>query len=368
MIKKITYALFITMFAISCTEKEKVTLDDVTARFKENIEKIKVVAYDNHRILISEGQNVSWDNTGNALIERNPDDKFFGFSFYGKRNDIDKEYLYDNGNGFEILKADKKYAIEHPYSVIGSPGGQMVVNRIFELDSIYKSAALTEEDDKYILTYTFEPDTVYNVTDQVKIIELRKEDLFPVKITINSKMLGKKNVNQHSLSNIRINDEVKRSIKELRASIFNYDVIVPEKVEGNPILNKTFPAIKLSNLLDENELIELKPDRLILLDFWEVWCGPCIRSFPKVESLSKKYSGDLQVIGIVSQSKESAIKQVKKKNISFTNVVGNKEILANYNVNSYPRYFLIDKNGIVKKEYYGFSEAIEEAIKTMIAE
>jgi hypothetical protein len=35
-------------------------------------------------------------------------------------------------------------------------------------------------------------------------------------------------------------------------------------------------------------------------------------------------------------------------------------------VNSWPRYFLIDNNGIIQKEYFGFSEQIEKDIEELI--
>lgn len=362
--------VFIAFFAISCTDKEKVDFDYVNAKFKENSQKIKVVEYSDHRIDSSMAQNVFWNNKGKVLIEKRERDSFFGFSFYGKRSDIDKDYLYDNDNGFEISHQLKNYTIEHPYSIIGSPGGQLTVNQIFHLDSVYKKAEMIEKADKYILKYTFEPDTIYNVTDQTRIIELRKEDFFPTKITYRGKRLGKSTMSQHILSEIKINNEVKTSIKDIKNKISNYDVVQETKGDDiiNPILNKKFPAINLPNLSDTNQQFKLKKDKVTLIDFWEVWCGPCIKSFPEVEKLNKKYKKDLQIIGIVTESEESAVKLIEKKGVTFTNLLGNKSVHEEYGVNSYPRYFLLDKNGIVKKEYYGFSEEIENEIKTMIAE
>ena len=75
----------------------------------------------------------------------------------------------------------------------------------------------------------------------------------------------------------------------------------------------------------------------------------------------------MNIIGIVSEDEENAIKLIKKKGTTFQNLIGNDELKKTFRVDSWPRYFLVDNSGIVRKEYFGFSEQIEEDIKEMIA-
>ena len=103
-------------------------------------------------------------------------------------------------------------------------------------------------------------------------------------------------------------------------------------------------------------------NKVTLIDFWEIWCGPCIASLPKVEKIFNKYSDKIDVIGIVSNDLENARKMLNTKNITFPSLVGNKSILNEYYVNSFPRYFLIDRTGKVVNEYHGFSDDIENDI------
>ncbi len=85
-----------------------------------------------------------------------------------------------------------------------------------------------------------------------------------------------------------------------------------------------------------------------------------------MENLKNKFQSELNVIGIVSEDHENAIKLVEKKGTTFRNLVGNNDVKKEFGVNSWPRYFLVDKNGIVQKEYFGFSEQIEKDIKEFI--
>lgn len=351
----------------NCKKEQKIDAYYVTNKFKEYSDKVKKVEYKIQRIdTFAQGGTV-WNNKGLALIEKDKNDEIFGFSFYSKRNDVPKEYVYDKGIGFEISKSNKTYETEQGnYDFIGSPGGQMIFRNIFKLDSVYKSINLIENDKNYILKYEFENDTTYNVTNIIKTVELTKNNFFPVKVTRTSLWNGNRTFSQTILSDIKFNEDVQNSITDYKSEFKDFEILQPEKRQANKLLDKELPKISLPNLLNRNEIINLPIGKLTLIDFWEVWCGPCIASFPKVEELKNKYPNDLKVFGIVSQDIENAIKLIKRKETTFTNLVGDEKLNAKFEITSWPRYFLVDKNGIVQREYFGFSEEIEKDIKQTI--
>ena len=365
--KKIILIFLASLIVSSYQKKDKIDSDYVISNFNKNVKNIDKVEYNVQRIdTFSNG--MVWNNKGYALIEKNYKDKLFGFSFYGKRNDLDKANLYENGKAFEIKDHENSFKSIYHKGVLGSTGGQMVVENIFRLDTTYKNVELIEKKNNYVLKYTFNSDTVYEITDKEKIIELRKEDFFPVKITLRSKSLGNKSICQYDLKNIKINKEVKNTVSDIKNKISEFQYVVEPKQNPNPILNQKFPRINLSLLKADGEKLMLKNGKVILIDFWEVWCSPCIKSFPKVEELNKKYNEDLLVIGIVTENKENSMKLIEKKNVTFQNLLGNQTIHEKYGVNSFPRYFLIDKQGTVKKEYFGYSDDIERDIQNLIGQ
>ena len=365
--KKSLLILLTIVFFCSCKEKNTIDTNYVIAKFQENAEHINSLEYRMQRIdTFAQGGTV-WNNSGVALIEKDDNDKVFGFSFYGKRDDIDKEYIYNAGNGFEISKTDKTYKVEPGhFGFIGTPGGQMVHQNIFKIDSIYKSVSLSETENSYLLSFEFENDTVYNVSDRTKVYELNKTDFFPIKIKQKSNQLGNKSVSIAKFSDVKINENVTNSIKNLKQDFQYYSIIEPEKREPNKLLLKKLPTLELPDLFNKNKIVKINSNKLTLIDFWEVWCGPCIASFPKVENLKNKFKSELNVVGIVSEDHENAIKLVKKKGITFQNLIGNNDLEKEFSVNSWPRYFLVDKKGIVQKEYFGFSDQIEKDINEFL--
>ncbi len=351
----------------NCKKEQEIDIEHVSEKFKEYSDNIDKVEYSIQRIDTFQQGGTVWNNKGVALIEKDENDETFGFSFYGKRDDVPEEYIYDKGIGFEISNSTKTYKTDKGnYGFIGSPGGQMIPQNIFHLDSVYKSRTLIENEKSFILKYEFEDDTVYSATEIIKSVELTKDNFFPVKVTRTSKVLGNRSFSQTILSNVKINQHVQNSIKDYKNEFKDYDIIQPEKRQPNRLLDKGIPIISLPNLLEQSRTINLPIGRLTLIDFWEPWCGPCIASFSKIENLKNKYSSQLEIVGIVSDDSPTAIRLIGNKNVTFLNLIGNKDLMEEFSIDSWPRYFLIDKKGIIRKEYFGFSEQIEKDIKEIL--
>ena len=105
---------------------------------------------------------------------------------------------------------------------------------------------------------------------------------------------------------------------------------------------------------------------IILLDFWESWCGCCLLVLPKLNELFQEYENKgLIIIGITTENKEQIEKLIKANQLNYINSFADKTILREYKVTARPTYYLIDKNGIIIKTSYGDVLKIEAAIKTL---
>ncbi|MDN5211893.1 TlpA disulfide reductase family protein [Fulvivirgaceae bacterium BMA12] len=363
--KQFPIFLILSFTFIRCAQQENV--DYVLAKYYQQVDTIQKIEYRVNRIDTFFSGSV-WNNQGYAFLERNETDSIFGFSFYGKRDDVQEAHFYDEGLGFDITEAAKSFKkTKTGKHFLGKPGGQMIVPDLFQLHDNYKSVVLTTTPERYVITYTFEDDTVHDITNQMKLVELDQKSFLPIKWIEYSTKLGNPAVRQMVLSDIKINDQVENSVTTYNDMIRDYSLVTPAAPAPSKLLDKVFPAISLPNLQDSSEVIKLPTGQLTLIDFWEVWCAPCVRSMPKVEQLQHKYADKLQVLGIVTENETNAKKLVKKKGITFVNLKGSKAVRETLNITSYPTYMLIDEDGITQSVYYGFDrEKIEADIQRLL--
>jgi thiol-disulfide isomerase/thioredoxin len=89
--------------------------------------------------------------------------------------------------------------------------------------------------------------------------------------------------------------------------------------------------------------------KVVLLDFWGQWCGPCVKKLPTTEELHVKFKErGLVVIGVHSADQSDNVADfLKSKKASFPVMVDRGETAKRYLIESWPTYFLIDKTGRV---------------------
>ena len=364
MIKGLLFSLSIGL-SIVCEGQQSFDIDHIAKEFYKRSALIHTIEYSMQKIDSFPGGPV-WNIRGVALIEKNKAENL-GFSFFGKQQGDNMEYIYDNGVGFIVNDSASTYEMARGGSwFLGSPGGQTVVKNLFYLDSIYKSRSLAISQNALTITYKLNDDTIHDVTNIVKSIELSRETYLPTRIVRTANAQGKRTFTLTILSNVRINDQVTNSIHAKKDALKNYTIVHRPPDKPNPVLGTQFPVLTLFDLKRPTKAISLPSGMPILIDFWENWCGPCIASLPEVERLHRKYSGQLRVVGIIFQNSDEALRLADKKKITFQNAIGHNEIKKIFTINSWPRYFLFDKNGMVVKEYFKYSEKIESDIKQLI--
>lgn len=102
-------------------------------------------------------------------------------------------------------------------------------------------------------------------------------------------------------------------------------------------------SIKLSNFY--------KGKKLVLIDFWASWCGPCRRENPNiVKAYAQYHSKGFQIIGVsLDENKKEWQDAITKDNLTWTHVSDLKgwacEAAKLYNVSGIPMNFLIDGSG-----------------------
>jgi peroxiredoxin len=119
------------------------------------------------------------------------------------------------------------------------------------------------------------------------------------------------------------------------------------------------------------ELAKLK-GKVVVINFWATWCGPCRAEIPDFIKVYNKYkSKGLEIVG-VSLDEDGWPKVqpfVQKNDINYPIVLGTMKVVQDYgNPEAIPTTFIIDKNGYIVGQQVGMlsQEALEQKIKSYL--
>jgi len=103
--------------------------------------------------------------------------------------------------------------------------------------------------------------------------------------------------------------------------------------------------------LKNYDLIKNIKNKVVILEFWETWCGPCIQGMPHLKDLKDKFPNDLQVICISSDDVKLAKTFISQHMYPFDYVFDvKKQLSAVFPHSGIPHTILIDKTGKIRAE------------------
>ena len=116
------------------------------------------------------------------------------------------------------------------------------------------------------------------------------------------------------------------------------------------------PDFKMDDLDGKPLSLAASRGKVILLNFWATWCGPCRAEIPDLIELQKKYGDTLQIIGLdVDDDDVAEVKKfVEKNGINYPVGMATNEIRIQYGgVAALPTSFVLDKEGRVVQKHEG---------------
>lgn len=114
--------------------------------------------------------------------------------------------------------------------------------------------------------------------------------------------------------------------------------------------------------------------KVILLDFWASWCGPCRYSNKSLATLFQKFNNkDFEIVSFSTDTNYEDWKAASLKDgVTWTNISDLKGLYskqaASYKIRAIPKSFLIDRNGVIVEVFTGFGKDTESSLEKKIVE
>ncbi len=138
------------------------------------------------------------------------------------------------------------------------------------------------------------------------------------------------------------------------------------------LLGKQAIDFQVKDVNGEDLSLEKYRGKIVLLDFWAVWCGPCRAQTPYLKRAYEEFKNrDFEIIGIsLDREKSKLLAYIEEQDITwpqFFDETGEHSIAQMYKVTVIPQLFLIDQEGVIRKTRI-LNVPIESEIAVLIQE
>jgi len=116
------------------------------------------------------------------------------------------------------------------------------------------------------------------------------------------------------------------------------------------------PDFKLKDFDDKELTLEASRGKVVLLNFWATWCGPCREEIPGLIALQQRYKDRLMIIGlVVDDGDEKEIREIiKNEGINYPIAIADAKIRLEYGgIPALPTVFVINPEGRVVQKHVG---------------
>lgn len=197
-----------------------------------------------------------------------------------------------------------------------------------------------------------------------------------------NELLGRCEVLVSDVASILIGRDVGAQARNLQKEAWKLSIATLPKVyqegekngeSGSELIGKQAPDFSLKTTADKTLQLSGLRGRVLVLDFWASWCGPCIKTMPNIERIVQEVGGDqVELIAVnLQESKEKALAAIKRLGLSATVALDTDGNVAQlYQASAIPQTVIIDRQGKITHIFIGggtrfleqFSQALSDSL------
>ena len=137
--------------------------------------------------------------------------------------------------------------------------------------------------------------------------------------------------------------------------VLNLTSVLDERISQDRFIGHPAPDFRLQDLNGKEVTLAEFKGKVVLLDFWATWCGPCREELPALQRIHRDLADkDVVVLALdAKEEKDVVAKFIEKQKYTFPVLLTPSEVLDGYRIHAYPSVFAIDKNGLVAEILWG---------------
>ena len=139
---------------------------------------------------------------------------------------------------------------------------------------------------------------------------------------------------------------------------------------NHTMVGATLPEVTAKLLDGSEDSLANYAGKVVLVDFWATWCGPCVAALPKLRDLVDAMPADRFALLSVSVDEEledvTEFQQGEAMPWPNWHVGTNSDLGELWDVRQYPTYLLVDGKGVVLARTHGLGEEFEALIETQV--
>ncbi len=200
-------------------------------------------------------------------------------------------------------------------------------------------------------------------------------------LTGNHPLLGESNIKLGDVNELRIGVDINdagadQPYGDWQLTDAPEPIIESDGAEGgtaamSPLVGKEAPDFSLEMLAGGKFSISESRGKIIVLDFWATWCGPCMQAMPVIEDTVAQFDeSDVRLVAVnLQETTESILETLERINVAPEVALDIDGVAAaRYHADAIPQTVIIDRDGTITHVFVGGGPRLGEQLHAAIAE